>query len=128
MGRLQPLNAEVHSRLEATDPALRLLEHLARRHGPVSLHLSGGCCDGSSPICLAVGELVLGPHDLLLGDIGGADVYIDRDQFARWNAPDVLIDASPGPAEGFSLDSLEEDHFTLRSCPVAQGVAEDDTP
>jgi uncharacterized protein (DUF779 family) len=103
--------------LEATAPALELLAQLERRHGPVSLHLSGGCCDGSSPICLLEGELVLGQRDLLLGTIGGASVYIDRDQFARWNSPDLLIDASPGPAEGFSLDSLEDAHLTLRSSP-----------
>ena len=113
-------------RLEATEPALELLARLARRHGPVSLHLSGGCCDGSSPICLLEGELVLGQRDLLLGEVGGAAVYIDRDQFARWNAPDVLIDASPGPAEGFSLDSLEDAHLILRSCP-ARVTANEDT-
>ena len=113
-------------RLEATEPALELLARLARRHGPVSLHLSGGCCDGSSPICLLEGELMLGQRDLLLGEIGGASVYIDRDQFTRWNAPDMLIDASPGPAEGFSLDSLEDAHLTLRSCP-ARTTANGDT-
>jgi uncharacterized protein (DUF779 family) len=104
-------------RLEATGSALELLARLEGRHGPVSLHLSGGCCDGSSPICLLAGELVLGQRDLLLGEIAGTAVYIDRDQFARWNAPDVLIDASPGPAEGFSLDSLEDAHLILRGLP-----------
>ena len=123
-----PTHTSPGSRIEATDPALRLLAQLAARHGPVSLHLSGGCCDGSSPICLAEGELVLGPRDLLLGEVGGAAVYIDRDQFARWNAPDLLVDASPGPAEGFSLDSLEQSHLFLRSTPrrrepVAEGQA-----
>jgi uncharacterized protein len=112
-------------RLEATEPALELLAQLARRHGPVSLHLSGGCCDGSSPICLLEGELVLGQRDLLLGEVGGTAVYIDRDQFARWNTPDVLIDASPGPAEGFSLDSLEDAHLTLRSRPARATANED---
>ena len=48
--------------------------------------------------------------------------YIDRDQFERWNAPDLQIDASPGPAEGFSLDSLEDDHFILRTCPLEPAV------
>ena len=121
-----PARGVDHHRLEATEPALELLARLARRHGPVSLHLSGGCCDGSSPICLLEGELMLGQRDLLLGEIGGASVYIDRDQFTRWNAPDILIDASPGPAEGFSLDSLEDAHLTLRSCP-ARATANGDT-
>ena len=102
----------------ATEAALRLIDQLSRKHGKVALFVSGGCCDGSSPICLVDGELVLGPRDLPLGEIGGAAVYIDRDQFERWNAPDLKIDASPGPAEGFSLDSLEDDHFILRTRPL----------
>ena len=126
--RTAPGSGVDRHRLEATKPALELLARLARRHGPVSLHLSGGCCDGSSPICLLEGELVLGQRDLLLGEIGGASVYIDRDQFARWNAPDVLIDASPGPAEGFSLDSLEDAHLTLRSRPTTMTTSEEDRP
>ena len=69
---------------------------------------------------------MLGQRDLLLGEIGGASVYIDRDQFTRWNAPDMLIYAYPGPAEGFSLDSLEDAHLTLRSCP-ARTTANGDT-
>jgi len=119
------MNPDVPHRLEATDSALRLVERVSSRHGRVILFISGGCCDGSSPICLPDGELVLGPHDLLLGEIGGTAVYIDRDQFARWNDPDVLIDASPGPAEGFSLDSLEDAHLTLRSCPRAVAPEKD---
>jgi len=112
------MNPDVPHRLEATDSALRLVERVSSRHGRVILFISGGCCDGSSPICLPEGELVLGPHDLFLGEIGGAAVYIDREQFRRWNDPAVLIDASSGAAEGFSLDSLEQDHFTLRSRPA----------
>ncbi len=109
------VSAGAGRRLEATGPALRLIQRVTRRHGPVMFFVSGGCCDGSSPICLTQGELMLGSRDELLGEIGGAAVYIDRDQFERWNKPAVLIDASPGPAEGFSLDSLEDAHFVLRT-------------
>jgi uncharacterized protein len=109
---------QTRTKVTATAAALELLEQLARRHGRVALFVSGGCCDGSSPICLADGELLLGPRDLHLGEIGEAAVYIDRDQFERWNAPDLLIDASSGPAEGFSLDSLEDTHLVLRTRPL----------
>jgi uncharacterized protein (DUF779 family) len=102
------------ARVTATPAGLALVARLVARHGPVILHQSGGCCDGSSPICLPEGELLLGPGDLLLGDVGGAAVYIDRDQYARWNSPAIEIDAAPGPAEGLSLDSLEDHHFISR--------------
>jgi uncharacterized protein (DUF779 family) len=102
------------ARVTATPAALDLVARVVDRHGPVILFQSGGCCDGSSPICLPDGELLLGPGDLRLGDVGGAAVYIDRDQYARWNSPAIEIDAAPGPAEGLSLDSLEDHHFISR--------------
>jgi uncharacterized protein len=67
---------------------------------------SGGCCDGTSPICLKKGELPAGPHDVRLGHIGGAPFYIDSDQYERWGTPRFLIDVSSGAAEGFSLEGL----------------------
>jgi uncharacterized protein len=76
---------------------------------------SGGCCDGTSPICLKDGELPAGPHDIRLGHIGGAPFYIDSDQYERWGAPHFLIDVSLGAAEGFSLEGLEGVHFVSRA-------------
>jgi hypothetical protein len=99
----------------ATDAALAALERLMAKHGNVILFQSGGCCDGSSPICLADGELLLGPNDLRLGEVGGAPFYIDADQYERWNQPQFLLDVSSGAAEGFSLEGLEGIHFVVRS-------------
>ena len=63
----------------ATDAALAAIEGLKARHGPLMFVQSGGCCDGSSPICLCVGELLLGPGDVLLGEIAGCPFYVDRE-------------------------------------------------
>jgi uncharacterized protein (DUF779 family) len=99
----------------ATDAALAAIESLTAKYGPLMLVQSGGCCDGSSPICLHAGELLTGPNDLLLGAPGGADFYIDADQYKRWNRPQILLDAAPGSAEGFSLEGLEGIHFVTSS-------------
>ncbi len=99
----------------ATPAALEVIHHLEGAHGPVMFFQSGGCCDGSSPICLKDGELPPGPHDLRLGEIGGAPFYIDRDQYERWRRPQFLIDVSSGAAEGFSLEGLEGVHFVTRT-------------
>ncbi len=73
--------------LSATDAALAELARLRERHGPLMLFQSGGCCDGSSPLCLHEGELLLGPNDLLLGEVGGVPFYIDAEQYERWQSP-----------------------------------------
>ncbi|HME03907.1 MAG TPA: DUF779 domain-containing protein [Solirubrobacteraceae bacterium] len=101
-------------KLTATPAAVRMVERLTAEHGPLAFFQSGGCCDGSSPICLKDGELPPGANDLLLGDVAGAPFYVDGEQYERWGHPTFVIDASPGPAEGFSL-SLPDAHFVTRS-------------
>ena len=99
----------------ATPAALEVIARLETAHGPLAFFQSGGCCDGTSPICLKDGELPQGPHDALLGVIGRAPFYIDEDQYDRWNRPRFLVDVSPGAAEGFSLEGLEGVHFVTRA-------------
>ena len=110
----------------ATDAAIEVLQRLEAKHGKLMLVLSGGCCDGSSPICLLDGELLLGPGDLELGEVGGARFFIDSEQYARWNSPCFVLDVSPGAAAGFSLEGLDGVHFVMRSDglrDVGQGSA-----
>jgi uncharacterized protein (DUF779 family) len=95
----------------ATPAALDVIRRLKIAYGPLAFFQSGGCCDGSSAICLADGELPPAPHDVRLGEIGGAPFYIDRDQYERWGTPRFLIDVAAGPAEGFSLEGLLGVHF-----------------
>jgi len=97
----------------ATDAAVRAIERLTAEHGPLAFFQSGGCCDGSLPICLKEGELPPGPGDTLLGVIAGAPFYVDSEQYRRWGRPSFLLDVRPGPAEGFSLSPPEE-HFVTR--------------
>jgi uncharacterized protein (DUF779 family) len=99
------------SRLSATPEALEAIERLKARHGAIVIHQSGGCCDGSSPICLPADELPQGPGDVLLGEVGGTPVYIDGEQDKRWGFPDVRIDVSAGAAMGFSLEGVDDVHF-----------------
>ena len=99
----------------ASPQALKVIERLRAGHGPLAFFQSGGCCDGSSAICLKDGELPPGPYDLRLGDIGGATFYIDADQYERWGKPRFLIDVAPGAAEGFSLEGLVDVHFVSRT-------------
>jgi uncharacterized protein len=97
--------------VRATAAALEVIHRLEAAHGPLIFFQSGGCCDGTSPMCLRDGELPISPTDLLLGEIGGAPFYIDSDQYERWGRPQFLIDVGPGAAEGFSLEGLEGVHF-----------------
>ena len=97
----------------ATAAALEAIELLRAQYGPLAFFQSGGCCDGSLPICLKDGELPVGPGDVLLGTPGGASFYVDADQYRRWGSPLFVLDLRAGPAEGFSL-SLPDAHFVTR--------------
>jgi uncharacterized protein (DUF779 family) len=107
--------ADTAAAVGATPAALEVIHRLEAAHGPLAFFQSGGCCDGTSPICLKDGELPAGPHDVRLGEIGGAPFYIDAEQYERWGKPQFLIDVAAGAAEGFSLEALESVHFISRS-------------
>jgi uncharacterized protein len=101
--------------VSATRAALEAINRLEAAHGPLMFFQSGGCCDGTSPICLEDGELPAGPYDLRLGELGGAPFYIDAEQYERWGRPRFEIDVLPGAAEGFSLEGLDDVHFVTRT-------------
>ena len=111
------MSSNVTEQVVATDAATAVIRNLTVTFGPLMLFQSGGCCDGSSPICLHEGELLLGAEDLLLGEVAGVPFYIDREQFERWNRPRLVLDVSPGAAEGFSLEGLAGVHFTVTGAP-----------
>jgi uncharacterized protein (DUF779 family) len=99
----------------ATPAAVEAIARLSAAHGRLALFQSGGCCDGSSPICVKAAELPPSPRDVLLGDVGGAPFYIDADQYERWGRPAFVIDARPGAADGLSLEGLVDMHFVTRA-------------
>jgi uncharacterized protein (DUF779 family) len=102
-------------RVKATQPALELLADIQADHGPVLFHQSGGCCDGSSPMCYPQGDFIIGDRDVKLGEIGGAPVYIGDAQFALWRHTQLVIDVVPGRGGMFSLDNGRERRFLTRS-------------
>jgi uncharacterized protein (DUF779 family) len=102
-------------RVLATSAALELIQRLERRHGPLMFHQSGGCCDGSAPMCYPAGEFKVGGNDVHLGQIGGAPVYMDADQFNYWKHTQLIIDVVPGRGQGFSLEAPEGVRFLTRS-------------
>jgi uncharacterized protein (DUF779 family) len=99
--------------VRATAAALDALAQVRSTHGPLVLFQSGGCCDGSSPMCLQAGELPVSPHDVLLGEIDGTPFYIDAEQYERWGRPDFVVDTAPGAPEGFSIGPADG-HFVTR--------------
>ena len=103
------------SALEATPAALAELASLRERHGPLMLFQSGGCCDGSSPLCLHEGELLVGPNDVLLGEIDGVPFYIDGEQYERWNRPGFVLDLVHGTPDAFTLEAADGVHFVTRT-------------
>ena len=99
----------------ATPAALELIERMVARHGPVMFHQSGGCCDGSSPMCYPAGDFIVGDRDRLLGHIGGAPFYISGPQFEYWKHTQLTIDVVPGRGGMFSLEGPEGLRFLTRS-------------
>ena len=103
------------TRVDATPAALDLIESLRAKHGPVMFHQSGGCCDGSSPMCFPLGEFLVGGSDVKLGEIGGAPFYMSASQFEYWKNTKLIIDVVPGRGGMFSLENGEGVRFLTRS-------------
>ena len=101
--------------VQATDSALGLIEKLKSQHGDLMFHQSGGCCDGSSPMCYPRGEFLVGDNDVQLGEIGGAPFYMSRSQFEYWKHTQLTVDVVPGRGGMFSLEGPEGLRFLIRS-------------
>ncbi|HWM65984.1 MAG TPA: DUF779 domain-containing protein [Steroidobacteraceae bacterium] len=102
-------------RVGVTDAARKLIEQLERDHGPLMFHLSGGCCDGSAPMCFQVGEFKLGGVDEKVGEIVGCEFWMDREQFRRWGHTRWTVDVVPGRGASFSLEAPTNMRFLIRS-------------
>jgi uncharacterized protein len=108
------------SRVDVTDKAAEMIRTLRDENGPLMFHQSGGCCDGSSPMCFAQGDFITGDADVLLGQIEPGtpepvDVWMSREQFAYWKHTHLTIDLVPGRGAGFSLESPNGVRFLIRS-------------
>ena len=98
-----------------TPAAAALVERLAAQHGALLFHQSGGCCDGSSPMCFPRGEFLTGDQDVLLGTLGETPFYISKPQFEYWKHTQLTLDVVPGRGGMFSLENPEGVRFLIRS-------------
>ncbi len=104
-----------------TEAAAALLEKLIALHGELMFHQSGGCCDGSSPMCYPRGEFLVGDEDVLLGTLGETPFYISRSQFAYWKHTQLIVDVVPGRGGMFSLEGPLGVRFHTRSRVFTDG-------
>ena len=102
-------------RVLATEAALALIATLRAQHGPLLFHQSGGCCDGSSPMCYAQGDYMLADRDVRMGEIGGTPFYMSPSQFEYWQHTQLIIDVVPGRGGMFSLENGRDVRFLTRS-------------
>lgn len=102
-------------RVTATPAAIRLIHVLKDKHGPLMFHQSGGCCDGSAPMCYPAGEFLIGDSDKLLGEIGGSPFYIHKAQYEYWKHTQLIIDVIDGRGGMFSLEGPHGKRFLTRS-------------
>lgn len=118
------IEGESTSRVGLTPAAIELLQKLANRNGRLMFHQSGGCCDGSSPMCYPQGEFRTGDSDILLGtftlpdltdDVAKLDFWMSREQFELWKHTHITVDVVDGRGGGFSLESPEGKRFLIRS-------------
>ncbi|MBJ7902555.1 DUF779 domain-containing protein [Streptomyces sp. NPDC003656] len=113
-------------RVRLTPQAAELVRRLRAEHGPLMFHQSGGCCDGSAPMCYPAGEFRTGDSDVLLAELAVEDVpetvpfWMSRSQFEVWSHTRLTVDVVPGRGSGFSLEAPEGVRFLIRS-HVVQG-------
>ena len=106
---------DVPAQVVSTAAADALMEKLAQKHGPLMFHQSGGCCDGSSPMCYPRGEFLVGDSDVLLATLGDTPFYMSRSQFEYWKHTQIILDVVPGRGGMFSLEGPEGVRFLVRS-------------
>jgi uncharacterized protein (DUF779 family) len=111
---MNPIQA-IPEQVVRTEAATALMNKLAAMHGPLMFHQSGGCCDGSSPMCYPRGEFMVGDQDVLLATLDGTPFYMSRSQFEYWKHTQLILDVVPGRGGMFSLENPEGVRFLIRS-------------
>lgn len=119
-------HTRIYSRVAVTDAAAALLRQLSAEHGKLMFHQSGGCCDGSAPMCFPVGMFLTGPSDVKLGELdvgldGPIEVFISQAQFEYWKYTHLTIDVVPGRGAGFSVEGPTGNRFIIRSRMLGAG-------
>ncbi len=91
-------------RVLVTDEAKKIIDKLRDQYGPLMFHQSGGCCDGSQPMCFEKGEFNVGGSDVWMGEVYGCDFFMNHDQFEYWQHTQLILDITPGRGSSFSLE------------------------
>lgn len=102
-------------RIIFTGQALALTRRLHKEHGPLLFHLSGGCCEGSAPMCFRQSDFRVGPRDVLLGMVQDCPFYVGPEQFSYWAYSELTVDVTEGGGDSFSLEAPEGVRFIVRS-------------
>ncbi|MEI6411487.1 MAG: DUF779 domain-containing protein [Bacteroidota bacterium] len=103
------------ARVLISEAAKAVVDRLRAQHGPLMFHQSGGCCDGSSPMCFPVGEFLIGDQDVLLGTVYGCDFYMSAFQFEYWQHTQLELDVTPGRGASFSAEIPLGLRFVIKS-------------
>lgn len=107
-------------RVDATAAAVQIIDQLRAQHGPLMFHQSGGCCDGSAPMCFEAGELMTNETDMLLGVVHGCEFYMSKDQFEYWKHTHLTLDVVQGRGASFSLEIPLGVRFVIKSRLLTQ--------
>src|SRR5271157_5202223 len=113
------------ARVLITDAAAAIVDKLRGQYGPLMFHHSGGCCDGSAPMCFPAGEFKVGAQDVRIGEIADCPFYIGAAQFEYWRHTQLIIDVVPGRGAGFSVEAPEGVRFLTRSRVFTDEEAEE---
>jgi uncharacterized protein len=105
----------IPEQVTTTPAAIALIDKLRKKYGPLMFHQSGGCCDGSSPMCYPLGEFMTGDSDVLLATIDDTPFYMSASQFEYWKHTQLILDVVPGRGGMFSLENGEGVRFLIRS-------------
>jgi uncharacterized protein (DUF779 family) len=112
---MESVATEVPIQVLATEKAIELIRMLRAKHGKLMFHQSGGCCDGSSPMCFPLGEFMTGDSDVQLGEVDGVPFFMSKSQFEYWKHTQLILDVVPGRGGMFSLEGSEGVRFLIRS-------------
>jgi uncharacterized protein len=115
-------------RILSTDKANELIDRLRVHNGPLMFHQSGGCCDGSQPMCFPEGEFKTGNSDVCLGEVHGCKFFMGADQFEYWKHTQLILDVTPGRGSSFSLEIPLGVRFYIQSKLFTESEMEDLTP
>lgn len=102
-------------KVSVTPEAEKVIDRLREQHGPLMFHQSGGCCDGSSPMCFPDGELMINDTDILLGEVHHCPFYMSKDQYEYWKHTHLTLDVTPGRGASFSLEIPLGLRFVIKS-------------